>query len=600
MLWRLFWHHRWLYLLNAYLILQGWVLVLAPGFITREFFDTLTGGARLTVGVHALAALLVVAHLARLTTLLCGHVTFAVVGITAKALVRTNLLRRILTRPGARALPGSTGEAVSRFRDDADETEGFLAAILWQSGHGLFAVLALATMLRINTTITIVVFVPLVVMVVAAHLASARVAAYRKASREATGRVTGSIGEIFGAVQAVKVANAEDHVIGHFRALSEERRRAGLKDQLLGQVLGATFSGATTVGTGVVLLLAGQAIRAGTFTVGDFALFAYFLSPVTEATREIGTMLARYRQARVSHDRLVDLLQGGPGELLVRPTPVHLRGPLPNTPSIRKGHSDLLETLEVSDLGYHHPGSDRGIAGVDFALRRGTLTVVTGRIGAGKTTLLRVMLGLLPKERGKVEWNGTEVDDPASFLVPPRCAYTPQVPRLFSETLRDNVLLGLPEQRLGAAIRTAVMEHDVRDLENGLDTLVGPRGVKLSGGQLQRAAAARMLVTDSELYVVDDLSSALDVETERALWERLFELQTDTRHVPGGAGQATVLAVSHRRIALQRADHIVVLRNGAVEDAGALGELLARCDEMRRLWAGDVAADGDGAGVAPE
>ncbi|NOH03179.1 MAG: ABC transporter ATP-binding protein [Chloroflexi bacterium] len=330
--------------------------------------------------------------------------------------------------------------------------------------------------------------IPLVIVGVVANIATSRIEHYRRASRQAAGKVTGFIGEFFGAVQAVKVAGAEKNVIGHFHKINDERRKLTVREKLFDEVLGSIYRNTSTLGTGVILVLVGQSMRAGDFTLGDFSLFVYLLQSMGDLTTFGGMLWARYKQLDVSVKRMYRLMENAPLNALVEHSPINLTGDLPAVTYPTKTASDRLGELVANHLTFHYPNSVNGIEDISLKVKRGSLTVITGRIGSGKTTLPRVLLGLLPAESGEIRWNGQVITDPGNFFIPPRCAYTAQVPRLFSNTLRNNILLGLnrPDDDIYKATRLAVMDRDLEQLDDDLETMVGSRGVKLSGGQAQR------------------------------------------------------------------------------------------------------------------
>ena len=544
-----------------------WSIPALVGVLLKLIFDGITGDAPAVIGVGGLLVVLTAVEVTRLAIFYGAIATWGRWYAGAQALMRTNMLRaQVLSGAGVSGVPvRGAGKAVPVFRDDVEDMTEYVDGWVDLTGTVAFGTFSLLVMLTVDPVITLVVVVPLIAVFGVNRLLADRIRRVRLADREAASRVTGFLGDVFSAVLAVKVAGAEDRAVRRLAELNRDRRATSVRDKVLTDGLDAFNRSTVDVTIGIVLLLVAGQMRSGAFTVGDLALFTAYLSWLAGVPRWAGLVLARHRHAQVSVARAAVLLPGNDPHEVVRPRTLRLEGPyepavLPRPARIEPVHVRLRE------FGVLH-ADGVGVAGVDLDLPPGSFTVVTGGVGSGKTTLLRGLLGLEPLVAGTVEWDGEVVEDLSGHMTPPRCAYVPQVPRLFSATLRENLTLGrlTPDTLLHGGVRTAALDSDVADMPHGLDTVVGPRGVRLSGGQLQRAATARALITDASLLVFDDVSSALDAATEQRLWQRLLAGRAGTGSLP------TVLVVSHRAAAIAHADQVVRMDGGRIVDITAGG-----------------------------
>jgi ATP-binding cassette subfamily B protein len=543
---RSFWSGYLLFVLFfTFPVLSGWLLgrgfnALSTGHNSRVYW---IGGA------------LVVCEVARMTSIHAGALMWTKAWVHMQSLLRANLLTAQVASGGPEAGQpvGSAGEAITHFRDDVEDVTMFIDGFVDISAGVVFTSLAGLVLGSLDARAALVLLIPLVGVAMATRTLDARIKRYRAADRVAASSVSGLLGDVMAAATTVKVNDAIEPTIAHLRKLVDARRRTAVRDRVLDESVWAFSQGAADVGLGLVLLTAAGAMASGKFSVGELAVFSAYLGWLSFLPRMVGRMLARRKQVAVAFDRMSGLVADKDvgNTVTARDLPIGQRQTR-ERPENRRPERVPLDTLEVTGLTATYP-SGAGVHDVSFTVRRGSFTVLTGPIGSGKSTLLRALLGLAHQADvgGDITWNGRLIPDRAAFLIPPNAAFLPQVPQLISDSVADNIALGIADdERLSIALELAAVRADIEEMPDGVNTLIGPRGLRLSGGQRQRVATARALVHAPELVVLDDLSSALDIETELQLWANL------------SAAGITVLAVSHRAVAFDRADQVLHLDGG--------------------------------------
>lgn len=578
-MWDLIKYKPFLYMLTIVFNLLIGFIPLIEGMIIKEFFDVISGNKTTIFSPYLLIIMMAFVALIHILLMRTYYVKNSFHNFYISTLLRRNMLNSILKRHGANAIDKSVGQIINSFRDDVSQIE---TSIYWFStliGQIMRAVGAIVILLSIDVKMTLVVFIPLIIIIRLAQKSEKNIEENREEGRKATSEVNGTVGEIFESILSIKVFGAKRDLMNNLKTLNNKRNKAMLKDSMISQLIDSIYNNVINIGTGVILLLGAGAISKGRFTVGDFSIFVYYLAFISDSVESFGNFIVYFKQTRVGHRNILNKIniENSP-EDLVKYKNIYL-DKCPKEKSYKEDYSkqlisqNILKTLEVNGLSYLYKQSENGIRDISFTLKKGEILLICGRTGSGKTTLLKSIIGLLPEVAGEIYWNSKRIENAKDFFIPPISAYTSQVPNLFSDTVKNNILLGLSKEDvdLDGAIQSSVLDKDINEFDAGLDTLVGTKGAKLSGGQIQRLAAARMFVRKPQLYIFDDISSALDVETEKILWERLL------------SNDVSCIIVSNRRTILEKANNIVVLKDGIIESQGVFNELLKNSIEFKEI-----------------
>lgn len=461
-----------------------------------------------------------------------------------------------------------TGDLVTRLTDDVSEK------LSWFICSGIFralaalgtAVFALVMMARLDPLLTALTIGPLPLLVALFIRTGTTLDRRYEVVQGRISDLNGAIEASFSGIRVVKAYGRESVEEKTFDRFASACRSAEVEAAKSQTVMESLYGHVWQLGVVIVLLAGGAGVMSGRLTLGTFVAFDAYVLMLIFPMLDIGTFFVRGRQSGVSIRRLRELEETAP-EIAERP-------------GTRAPERPIEGRLSLQDVGYAYTkGQDAGLAleSVSFELVPGGIVAVVGKVGSGKSTLLRLVPRIVDPTSGRILLDGVDLRELPLASVRAAVGYVPQEALLFSGTIRENIRFArewIREEDVLDAVEVARLGKDIAGFPAGLETRVGVRGLTLSGGQKQRVALARALAGRPRILVLDDVTAALDAETETALWEGL---RAALPHL-------ATFVVTHRTATLERADRIIVLDRGRLVEDGRHAELSERGRVYRSIY----------------